>query len=248
MPSQISFRTSAVTLRTNQFLSQKHKWQEYYSNPKLCKHCNYIINWFIRTNKFCSHSCSASHNNSARPKRSIESRTKTSTSLKVSISKIRPAHTKIKFCICEICLSNFIRNSIHKGSFRFCSNSCRFQHNSVSMSAWLKVPENRKNYGRGKLSYLEKSFTDWLIQHNITFEYEKPLWNNIKQRNYFPDFFFPLHNLIIELDGTQHRNTVEQDKERDLYITKTFGYTVLRITHKEYQSKSKLQLLESILF
>ena len=45
---------------------------------------------------------------------------------------------------------------------------------------------------------------------------------------------------MIELDGTQHRKTVEKDKVRDEYLTRVHGLTVVRITHKEYREKSRL--------
>lgn len=39
--------------------------EEYYKNPKRCKHCGKILPYEQRRNDFCSHSCSASYNNVA---------------------------------------------------------------------------------------------------------------------------------------------------------------------------------------
>ena len=54
------------------------------------------------------------------------------------------------------------------------------------------------------------------------------------------DFLFKDKNLVIELDGTQHRKTVEKDRIRDEYLRRVHNLTVIRITHKEYRQKSRL--------
>lgn len=41
----------------------KQRIDSYNANPKLCVHCDKIIDYSKRRNKFCSHSCSSSHNN-----------------------------------------------------------------------------------------------------------------------------------------------------------------------------------------
>ncbi len=48
---------------------------------------------------------------------------------------------------------------------------------------------------------------------------------------------------MIELDGTQHRKTVEQDQLRDAYLKQHYGLTVIRVTYAEYQKKSKFDLI-----
>jgi len=106
---------------------------KYNLTPRTCEHCLCIIPYDrVRKNhiiRFCSHSCSASHNNEKRPKRSEESRLKTSRVLK---GKIRPSqstkqleehgrknkvnkkvevvgpYTKIYCCVCRVCKTQFI--------------------------------------------------------------------------------------------------------------------------------------------
>ena len=51
-----------------------------------------------------------------------------------------------------------------------------------------------------------------------------------------PDFIFESKKLIIELDGTQHKKTVEQDAIRDKWFL-TKGYNVVRITIDEFKKK-----------
>jgi len=94
---------------------------------------------------------------------------------------------------------------------------------------------------------MEKSFEDWLIAHSINFETEIHFKNHKLNKHYFADFVFHDLKLIIELDGSQHLKTVEKDRIRDEYITSEYGFTVVRITHREYQNKSKLSLICNLL-
>ena len=102
---------------------------------------------------------------------------------------------------------------------------------------WLKNPLNRKNLGRHKRSWLELTFEKYLKENNITgWDTEVHFWNDELRKNYFPDFIFDNKKLIIELDGTQHRKTVEQDSIRDKwFITK--GYEVIRISVEEFKKR-----------
>ena len=115
------------------------------------------------------------------------------------------------------------------------------------MTQRLMKRENRNNYGRGKKSYLELSFESWLNKKNISYETEKAFKNHITNKNYFADFVFEDKKLIIELDGTQHLKTINEDKIRDNYILEKYGYNVLRITHDEYKKKSKINLVCELL-
>jgi len=49
---------------------------------------------------------------------------------------------------------------------------------------------------------------------------------------YIVDFYCKEKNLVIELDGSQHLNTKEYDKEKDLYL-QTLGIIVLRFWNSE---------------
>lgn len=70
---------------------------------------------------------------------------------------------------------------------------------------------------------------------------------NSLNKTYFLDFYFPDLNIVIELDGSQHKNTVEKDKQRDNFVSKELKCDIIRITHKEYQSKSKIPLVKKLL-
>jgi very-short-patch-repair endonuclease len=63
---------------------------------------------------------------------------------------------------------------------------------------------------------MELTFESYLKENNITgWDTEVHFWNDDLRKNYFPDFIFESKKLIIELDGTQHRKTIEQDAIRD---------------------------------
>jgi very-short-patch-repair endonuclease len=182
--------------------------------------------------------------------RTPESKQKTSNSVKNSI-KINgcstPQFTKIKYSSCNVCESPFRWDSIHRGYTNQCSKECYTKHQSTTQSNRLKDQNYRKNYGRGKPSYLEDSFSKWLDSHNLSYKTELQIYNEELKKNYFCDFFFPELNLIIELDGNQHLKTIEKDAIRDAYIKKIFGYNILRISHKEYIKKEKLDLVRNLL-
>jgi very-short-patch-repair endonuclease len=102
---------------------------------------------------------------------------------------------------------------------------------------WLKNPLNRKNLGRHKKSWMELTFEEYLKCNNIEgWDTEIHFWNDELKKNYFPDFIFENKKLIIELDGTQHKKTVEQDSIRDKWFNNK-GYKVIRITHSEFKER-----------
>lgn len=224
------------------------KEKEYWKNPKLCLSCNKEINYKGYKNKlFCNKSCAAKYNGSRKPLRTETSKRKTSESLKASerVKEDRrrkrikyEESTKHKCLCCE---------NILNGRRKTCSTICKKAHLSRLMSERLAKVENRINYGRGKQSYLEKSFEEWLFKNNITcYETEKRFYNKELNKNYFVDFIFENKKLIIELDETQHSKTMESDKVRDKYL-ESCGYKVVRVTYKEYKSKSKEALIKKLI-
>jgi very-short-patch-repair endonuclease len=108
---------------------------------------------------------------------------------------------------------------------------------AAARTEWLKNAVNRKNLGRHKRSWMEITFESYLKENNITgWDTEIHFWNGELRKNYFPDFIFEDKKLIIELDGTQHRKTIEQDSIRDKWFINK-GYKVVRITHPEFKER-----------
>lgn len=193
--------------------------------------------------KFCNSSCAAFFNNDRRKVRSSTSRDKTRNALKAyrsteAFREQHPLYTRIALITCPQCsITKYISHPSGKRVNKYCSKLCQLAAASERTSAWLKQTENRNNLGRGKKSYLESSFEAWLASINITdFTTETKFYNESLKKTYFVDFLFPQKRLIIELDGTQHRNTVDSDKIRDAFLYNQ-GYEVIRITHKQYREK-----------
>lgn len=108
---------------------------------------------------------------------------------------------------------------------------------SLARSEWLRDPANRKNLGRSKKSWMELCFEKWLNENNIGgWVSEQHFWNPVTRKNYYVDFLFEEQKLIIELDGNQHKKTIQQDAIRDEYLT-SLGYKVLRVPHNEFKER-----------
>lgn len=238
---------SCSTTHQNQLILNK-KLLEYAKNPKLCLCCNIPIDYEKRNNKFCSQSCSAKYNNQARDYSKFKSGPTTSQiklpkteDFKYSKYNKGCPYTPITQCI--IC------NKYHPKPCNTCSPECRLQYTSIRIKESIAngTFNPNLNRGRGKQSYLEKSFDDWLKKYfpNIFYhtEYKFPRLDIIK--TYFVDFYFPTLHLIIELDGTQHLKTKTYDEERDLYISSTYNVEIIRISHSEYKNKTKIDLIRN---
>lgn len=85
------------------------------------------------------------------------------------------------------------------------------------------------------------------LRQNMTLE-EKILWYSLKNKsltykfrrqhsigNFIVDFYCPLRRLVIELDGNQHLDNKEYDKERSEYF-KSLDIRVIRFWNKEITS------------
>lgn len=156
-----------------------------------------------------------------------------------------PPFCKLEIITCPECKK--LTTKSKKIQANFCSTACRKANVGRRMSEWLSRPENRTNLGRGKRSYMESSFDEWLRQHNIKFEAEVRFRNEELERYYYVDFLFSDLNLVIELDGTQHLKTVEEDAIRDDYLRRVHGLTVVRIKHKEYVKQTRVSEIKQLL-
>ena len=85
-----------------------------------------------------------------------------------------------------------------------------------------------------------------LLRRNLT-ESEKKLWSRLRGKqlqgvqfyrqkpigNYIVDFFAPMVKLVIEIDGSQHRQEdyLQRDENRDAYLT-GLGLKILRFNSR----------------
>jgi very-short-patch-repair endonuclease len=185
--------------------------------------------------KFCSRSCSASYTNKGKRK-SLETKEKIKQKI-LSLPKTKKPKSK-RLYSCVICGKEH-----NKWGVKTCSKTC-FSLLMKDVGSKTMSTRDRRNYGRHKQSYMEQSFETWLKENNYTnFKTEVRFYNPNLRKNYYVDFLFEDKKLIVELDGTQHTKTIEQDKQRDQFISDTYGYTIIRISHKEYRLNLKKDLL-----
>lgn len=226
----------------------KSHYKKYHSvkDPKsYCLECQEPI---YSNNKFCNQSCSAKYNNKKRIADGWKPTVKQVEAAKISIAKLNykqygPAFTKIKQC--KIC------NKFHPKNSNTCSDACNRKYLSIRIKNSIanNTFNPKSNRGRNKRSYMELSFEKWLNENYPSINYitEQPFRRYDIVKTYFGDFYFPDLALIIELDGTQHLKTIDYDIDRDAYIMSHYNVEILRISHNEYQNKSKLDLVKELL-
>ena len=214
-----------------------------------CLHCETPI----YNPKFCSTSCSAIYTNARKDWSKIKTGPpNTVTTESIALRKkerknhIRVTADGLQYTIihqCEIC------NKFHPGTTKTCSPQCKGKLISLSMKQAIYNGHNpNKNRGRGKRSWMETSFIEWLDENQVTCYFtEEPFKRLDMIKTYFADFYFPDIKLIIELDGTQHNKTVAYDTERDSYINRTYNVTIIRVSYKEYQQKSRIIEIKNLL-
>lgn len=205
--------------------------------------------------KFCTQFCAKSFNNKQRSKEVYKKQAQTLSSYYKELrdtqqsrknyetenftEKLIGTYTKIKFC--KECTKVFLPTTRLR-STKYCSQECSNTHFKKAMKEMFKRnPHIAKNRSRGRESFLERSFREWLEVNNIPFKQEEAFI--MEGRAFFADFFFEEKNLIIELDGSQHLQTKEKDAVRDLLFLQR-GIRTIRISHKEFISKEKLPLVK----
>ena len=200
-----------------------------YCKVSFCNVCHAVIRNKHRAT--CSNECY----------KTIEYGKKIKNQISISYTFGNGRRCKVSFCkVCGVVIKNEHRVT--------CSKECYRKNHSAMASERISKAENRKNLGRHRRSYMEQSFEAWLTNHSAPeFSTEKSFKNHDIKKTYFADFYFPGLNLIIELDGTQHRKTVEADAIRDAYIKSYYGITVIRISHQEYQKGSRIDEVKKLL-
>lgn len=136
-------------------------------------------------------------------------------------------YCKVKFC--TIC------GKATRGNVT-CSDLCRRLHFS-------NLAKSRNFPRRSQPSWMEQTFTDWLISKGIAqsrrgFLTEVQFRSSVSKRQGRIDFYFPSLKLAIELDGSHHRTRIELDQMRDDYL-RSKGINVVRISHYDYKHKKR---------
>lgn len=215
---------------------------DYKQRKVYCLNCGKEItgkNRFIK--KFCSLSCSASYNNKQRNPITEEQKKKISETLLKNnanakgltleeyIAIPRKGNRKLKVKrICKICGKQFWSKNPNAN---YCSPKCAGNDPEVKQKLRDKVEERKQNgtfsgwQSRNIISYPEQFWIKVLNDHNITYIRE-----DFSTKKYFLDFLIDKNGkkIDLEIDGKQHKDRKDHDKERDEYLT-NLGYIVYRI-------------------
>lgn len=229
-------------------LNDRKSREAYAINPKICirSTCDNIIPFETRNLvRYCSHSCSATVNNTGRIRKPItdEFRQKMR-----DINLRRSNDVDLPQQSCQICSIVFYR----KESRKTCSKVCTGKLIGLKMKDYIKkTPGHKYNRSPIKQSWMELSFETWLNANGVNkgltgYLTEIRFYNANSKKNGRADFVFPRLRLIIELDGTHHITRKELDDIRDAHLNQR-GWTVLRISHAEYKKQSKLDEIKQLL-
>lgn len=119
----------------------------------------------------------------------------------------------------------------------FCSRTCAHDAKACPGSIGGKVQS-------GKRTDIEAIVEQYLIEHNITYQFERPLWR------YYIDFAIDgLPNIAIECDGEYwHQGEYKEgsDSRKDKYLANN-GYIVIRLPGKSIHSGEFKDTLSSVL-
>lgn len=189
----------------------------------------------IREHNFCNASCAATHNNKSRT-HSDDTKQKISHSVKKSLAdnprpprpprpllcrwpRKDPSDPVTHINTCLMCKTHFGTTNKTK---KYCDKPCRIRAASKRQSEFLR--KNRAHIrGPHKQSYMESTFEKWLTTHGIFrglsgYLPEVYFYNKNSNKNGWADFVFPRKRLIIELDGSHHKNRKELDRIRDAHL------------------------------
>lgn len=188
----------------NDYLLQQKQLEE--SKILYCENCGKVIDGSYGSGRFCNRHCATIYGNTHRPKRSAESKKKTSISVKNSIKCQIAAERSRKIYHCKQCNKEFFISDIRDISGRlYCSKECKHKYLSEHTGGY------REGSGRGKQGWYkgihcdsswELAYLVYHLDHNLYIERCKEkrqyVWNN-KQHTYYPDFI--TNDGIIEIKG-----------------------------------------------
>ena len=230
----------------NDYLLQQKQLEE--SKILYCENCGKVIDGSYGSGRFCNRHCATIYGNTHRPKRSAESKKKTSISVKNSIKCQIAAERFRKIYYCKQCNKEFSIFDIRDINGRlYCSKECKHKYLSEHTGGY------REGSGRGKQGWYkgihcdsswELAYLVYHLDHNLYIERCKEkryyVWNN-KQHTYYPDFI--TDDGIIEIKGystDQWKSKEEQNSDVKVlykneikpyldYVTNTYGTDFIKL-------------------
>lgn len=230
----------------NDYLLQQKQLEEI--KILYCENCGKVIDGSYGSGRFCNRHCATIYGNTHRPKRSAESKKKTSISVKNSIKCQIAAERSRKIYHCKQCNKEFSIYDIRDINGRlYCSKECKHKYLSEHTGGY------REGSGRGKQGWYkgihcdsswELAYLVYHLDHNLYIERCKEkrqyVWNN-KQHTYYPDFI--TDDGIIEIKGystDQWKSKEEQNPDVKVlykneikpyldYVTNTYGTDFIKL-------------------
>ena len=230
----------------NDYLLQQKQLEE--NKILYCENCGKVIDGSYGSGRFCNRHCATIYGNTHRPKRSAESKKKTSISVKNSIKCQIAAERSRKIYHCKQCNKEFSIYDIRDINGRlYCSKECKHKYLSEHTGGY------REGSGRGKQGWYkgihcdsswELAYLVYHLDHNLYIERCKEkrtyIWNN-KQHTYYPDFI--TDDGIIEIKGystDQWKSKEEQNPDVKVlykneikpyldYVTNTYGTDFIKL-------------------
>lgn len=230
----------------NEYLLQQKQLEE--NKILYCENCGKVIDGSYGSGRFCNRHCATIYGNTHRPKRSAESKKKTSISVKNSIKCQIAAERSRKIYHCKYCNKEFSISDIRDISGRlYCSKECKHKYLSEHTGGY------RQGSGRGKQGWYkgihcdsswELAYLVYYLDHNLYIERCKEkrqyVWNN-KQHTYYPDFI--TNDGIIEIKGystDQWKSKEEQNPDVKVlykneikpyldYVINTYGTDFIKL-------------------
>ena len=230
----------------NEYLLQQKQLEE--NKILYCENCGKVIDGSYGSGRFCNRHCATIYGNTHRPKRSAESKKKTSISVKNSIKCQIAAERSRKIYHCKYCNKEFSISDIRDINGRlYCSKECKHKYLSEHTGGY------RQGSGRGKQGWYkgihcdsswELAYLVYHLDHNLYIERCKEkrqyVWNN-KQHTYYPDFI--TDDGIIEIKGystDQWKSKEEQNHDVKVlykddmklyldYVINTYGTDFIKL-------------------
>lgn len=210
--SQPKFCSLSCSTKEKNRLSTIKKKETYNKNPNFCKTCNSILVYEIRTNKFCSHSCSATYNNTGRilseaSKQNIRTGVNRHHSTTMKKPKVIRS-PKLHDLICKECSKSFRHSNKNRIT---CSTTCRNKRCGGFRST-SQLKKHQSVYNGYKMdSGAERYFAELLDSKNINWfknddsrKIYFPYIYEGKSRKYYPDFYLIDHDQWIEIKGKRY--------------------------------------------
>ena len=119
-----------------------------------------------------------------------------------------------------------------------------YRNTKIHNTKMKQVAEKYATKGRKNPSPLEKIMMEFLNNHHIKYEFQKPCCIYTKEvitQFFVVDFYIPKKKIIIETDGKYHDKQLNYDDYRTNTIKRQYpGIEIIRWRFKDFYSPQKL--------